>query len=210
MEQFQVYADYGANYELVVRDIEETQQQIMTWPEFDRAIEILSATVNPVRTREENYKKALSVKDLLIKVRRTMYVKKCGILTPPKANPAIAKIRTVVQRFVQVDAGMRRSRSTCLNPGPSLATQHYLPHDEHGQRQSHTNTHAKGHLASGRPSQLLRPGTSIGFLAIARLCRVMRLLAHRVPESWVHQGQIRNVRTLRDDSVARNSGRGDG
>lgn len=68
MLQFQVYADYGANYDLIVRDIEETQQQIVTWEEFDRAIEILSATVNPMKSREENYKKALSVKDLLIKV----------------------------------------------------------------------------------------------------------------------------------------------
>lgn len=68
MLQFQVYADYGANYELVMRDIEETQQTIVTWEEFDRAIEILSATVNPMKSREENYKKALSVKDLLIKV----------------------------------------------------------------------------------------------------------------------------------------------
>lgn len=69
MLQFQVYADYGANYDLIVRDIEETQQQIVTWEEFDRAIEILSATVNPMKSREENYKKALSVKDLLIKVK---------------------------------------------------------------------------------------------------------------------------------------------
>lgn len=70
MLQFQVYADYGANYDLVVRDIEETQQHIVIWEEFDRAIENLSATVNPLNSREENYKKALSVKDLLIKVSR--------------------------------------------------------------------------------------------------------------------------------------------
>lgn len=68
MPQFQVYADYGANYELVSRDIEETQQNMTNWSDFDRAIEVLSATVNPVRTREENRKKALTVKDLLIKV----------------------------------------------------------------------------------------------------------------------------------------------
>lgn len=68
MPQFQVYADYGANYELVVRDIEETQQSIASWSEFDRAIEVLSATVNAVKNREENQKKALTVKDLLIKV----------------------------------------------------------------------------------------------------------------------------------------------
>ena len=68
MPQFCVYSDYGANYELVIRDIEETQQSIAAWSDFDRAIEVLSATVNPVRSREENQKKALTVKDLLVKV----------------------------------------------------------------------------------------------------------------------------------------------
>lgn len=97
MQQFQVYADYGANYELVVRDIEETQQQIVAWPDFDRAIEILSATVNPVKTREENYKKALSIKDLLIKVACAHNMQQHHVLTPSKANPATTKVRTLVQ-----------------------------------------------------------------------------------------------------------------
>jgi len=99
MHQFQVYADYGANYEMVVRDIEEIQQQITAWPDFDRAIEILSATVNPMRTREDNYRKALSVKDLLIKVSgiNSMQGLKTDIF---KANSTTTKIRTPVQRLV--------------------------------------------------------------------------------------------------------------
>jgi hypothetical protein len=60
----------------------------VTWPDFDRAIEILSATVNPMRTREENYKKALSVKDLLIKVICTNDLRRPCILTAPQANSA--------------------------------------------------------------------------------------------------------------------------
>lgn len=81
MPQFHVYSDYGANYELVTRDIEETQQSIAVWSEFDRAIEVLSATVNPVRSREENQKKALTVKDLLIKVSGQMTSKQSLSLT---------------------------------------------------------------------------------------------------------------------------------
>lgn len=81
MPQFHVYSDYGANYELVARDIEETQQSIAAWSEFDRAIEVLSATVNPVRSREENQKKALTVKDLLIKVSGQMTSKQSLSLT---------------------------------------------------------------------------------------------------------------------------------
>ena len=68
MSRFAVYEDYGANYELVQRDVDEIQRGILAWPDFDRAIEALSAHVNPVKSREANRKKAMTVKDLLIKV----------------------------------------------------------------------------------------------------------------------------------------------
>lgn len=90
---FQIYADYGANYDMIARDLEETQQNIAAWPDFDRAIEVLSATVNPVRTREQNHKKALSVKDLLIKVIQATSVLTVILLTMRrKADPTPSKI----------------------------------------------------------------------------------------------------------------------
>ena len=52
------------------RDIDETQRAIAGWHDFDRAIEVLAAHVNPVKSRESNRKKALTIKDLLIKVSR--------------------------------------------------------------------------------------------------------------------------------------------
>jgi hypothetical protein len=98
IQHFQVYADYGANYDLIARDIEETQQNIAAWPDFDRAIELLSATVNPVRTREQNHKKALSVKDLLIKVSQTEPDPTVTWLTLRfKADPTPTKIRAFIQ-----------------------------------------------------------------------------------------------------------------
>ena len=68
IERFSVYEEYGANFELVQRDVEDIQRAITSWPEFDRAIEALSAHVNPVQSREANRRKALTIKDLLIKV----------------------------------------------------------------------------------------------------------------------------------------------
>jgi len=53
---------------LLHRDIDETQRAIATWPEFDKAIEALSTHINPMNSREANKKKALTIKDLLIKV----------------------------------------------------------------------------------------------------------------------------------------------
>lgn len=68
MPRFSAYEDYGANYDLVQLDIEETQRSIAGWADFDKAIEAISAHVNPTRSREANRKRATTVKDLLIKV----------------------------------------------------------------------------------------------------------------------------------------------
>ena len=70
MCRFAMYEEYGANFELVQRDVDEIQRLNTAWLDFDRAIEVLSAHVNPVKSREANQKKAMTVKDLLIKVGR--------------------------------------------------------------------------------------------------------------------------------------------
>lgn len=69
MDRFQAYEEFGLNYELVQRDIDEAQRTIVAWQDYDRAIEAISSTINPVKSREANRKKAMTVKDLLIKVR---------------------------------------------------------------------------------------------------------------------------------------------
>lgn len=69
IDRFLAYEEYGANYDLVQKDIEETQRATAMWADFDKAIEALSVHVNPVRSREANRKRAMTVKDLLIKVR---------------------------------------------------------------------------------------------------------------------------------------------
>ena len=121
MSGFTVYEEYGANYELVQRDINDTQRAINGWPDFDRAIEVLSAHVNPIQTREANRKKAMTVKDLLIKVSiGWSWVFVLFELTRARtANPATPKIRTVVQRPLQANSGLRRSR--CQRYNPALA-----------------------------------------------------------------------------------------
>ena len=68
MDRFDAYQEFGANYALVQSDIDEMQRAIPSWSDYDRAIEALSAHINPARSREANQKKAMTVKDLLIKV----------------------------------------------------------------------------------------------------------------------------------------------
>ena len=68
MKRFALYEEYGARCEMMQDDIDLTQKTSFSAADYDKAIETLSASVNPVKTREANRKKALSVKDLLIKV----------------------------------------------------------------------------------------------------------------------------------------------
>lgn len=53
---------------MIKQDVNQIQSLIATWPDFDRAIEALSTALNPVKSREANRRKALTIKDLLIKV----------------------------------------------------------------------------------------------------------------------------------------------
>ena len=82
MSRFALYEEYGANYELVQRDVDGTQRNTPAWADFNKAIEALSEHINPVNSREANRKKAMTIKDLLIKVsQRCVYVMRNQSLT---------------------------------------------------------------------------------------------------------------------------------
>ncbi|RMZ19616.1 hypothetical protein D0859_16390 [Hortaea werneckii] len=67
IERFTEYERFGGYYELVRADIDQMSTSMATWSEYDSAIETLAYTINPVQSRDANKRKALTVKDLLIK-----------------------------------------------------------------------------------------------------------------------------------------------
>lgn len=67
LKRLKIYEEFGSNFEIMQKDIEETQQIITRWPDYDKAIEALSITIGAAKDRAANHKKALTVKDLLIK-----------------------------------------------------------------------------------------------------------------------------------------------
>ena len=68
MPRFSAYDQYAANFESLQRSVDGMQKETAAWEEYNRAIELLAAHVNPIRTWHANSRKAMTVKDLLIKV----------------------------------------------------------------------------------------------------------------------------------------------
>lgn len=68
MQRFRIYEEYAARCELLYADIDHTQKAMASGHEYDKGIETLHASLNPVNARSSQVKKALGLKDLLVKV----------------------------------------------------------------------------------------------------------------------------------------------
>ncbi|KAL8866971.1 MAG: hypothetical protein Q9174_005962, partial [Haloplaca sp. 1 TL-2023] len=62
-----VYEEYGAKYELMLRDMATTAKSITNWQAFERCIESLANSLAASSVRDEPKRKGLSLEDLLIK-----------------------------------------------------------------------------------------------------------------------------------------------
>lgn len=67
MKRFSLYEEYGAKCEMLHADVDMSQKTALVGHDYDKAIETLSASLNPINTRAVNLRKALGLKDLLIK-----------------------------------------------------------------------------------------------------------------------------------------------
>ncbi len=72
MMRFFVYEEYGAKYELMLRDLTSTSRSIPNWHAYERGIEALANSLASSSTQGEICRKGLTFEDLLIKVRRSI------------------------------------------------------------------------------------------------------------------------------------------
>lgn len=68
LPRFFAYEEYGAKYEMMVRDLAATYKTTGSNDAFERGIEVLSRTLESINNRDEHGKKGLSFADLVIKV----------------------------------------------------------------------------------------------------------------------------------------------
>lgn len=70
MNRFFIYEEYGAKYELMIKDVASAHRTMPKWQSYQKGLEILAASLGSINTQDENSKKkSLTIGDLLVKVR---------------------------------------------------------------------------------------------------------------------------------------------
>ncbi|KAI9730456.1 MAG: hypothetical protein M1818_008151 [Claussenomyces sp. TS43310] len=67
MHRFFAYEEYGAKYEMLVKDVASTYRTIPQWDIYQKGLEALAASVASINNQKDHSKKSLTVGDLLVK-----------------------------------------------------------------------------------------------------------------------------------------------
>ncbi|OTA04214.1 hypothetical protein A9Z42_0047820 [Trichoderma parareesei] len=67
ISRFFMYEEYGATYEMMIKDIASAQEAMPDWETYQKGLEALALALGSAKGSEEGTKKALTVNDLLVK-----------------------------------------------------------------------------------------------------------------------------------------------
>ena len=68
MNRFFVYEEYGAKYELMIKDVASTYRTIPQWEVYQKGLEALASSLASINSQIDTAKKSLTIGDLLVKV----------------------------------------------------------------------------------------------------------------------------------------------
>lgn len=68
VNRFFIYKEYGAKYEMMMKDVASANQAMPQWETFQKGLEALATILSSVKNAEERSRKALTIADLLVKV----------------------------------------------------------------------------------------------------------------------------------------------
>jgi hypothetical protein len=69
MNRFFIYEEYGAKYELMIKDVASAHRTMPKWESYQKGLETLAAALGTGRGQGDHAKKSLTIGDLLVKVR---------------------------------------------------------------------------------------------------------------------------------------------
>jgi len=69
MNRFFIYEEYGAKYELMIKDVASAHRTMPRWQSYQKGLEVLAASVSSMDSQDGDHsKKSLTIGDLLVKV----------------------------------------------------------------------------------------------------------------------------------------------
>lgn len=68
MHRFFVYEEYGAKYEMMIKDVAAAARIMPQWETYQRGLEALAASLGSVNQQMDRSRKSLTMGDLLVKV----------------------------------------------------------------------------------------------------------------------------------------------
>ncbi|KAI0890048.1 Dbl homology domain-containing protein [Annulohypoxylon maeteangense] len=67
MNRFFIYEEYGAKYELMIKDVAATHRELPQWETYQKGLEALAASLGAVNYHLDHHRKSLTIGDLLVK-----------------------------------------------------------------------------------------------------------------------------------------------
>ena len=67
MNRFFIYEEYGAKYELMIKDVATTYRTMPQWETYQKGFEALATSLASLNSQHDSSRKALTIADLLVK-----------------------------------------------------------------------------------------------------------------------------------------------
>jgi hypothetical protein len=69
MSRFFIYEEYGAKYEMMIKEVASAYRTMPQWETYQKGLEALASSLSSMNGQQDNPKKAMTIGDLLVKVR---------------------------------------------------------------------------------------------------------------------------------------------
>jgi hypothetical protein len=71
INRFFIYEEYGAKYELMIKDVAAAPRTMPGWASYQKGLEVLASSLGSADSRDDHSRRALTLADLLVKVKPT-------------------------------------------------------------------------------------------------------------------------------------------
>lgn len=102
MNRFFIYKEYGAKYDMMTADISAAPSSMPDWELYQKGLEALASTVRSAKGNADTLKKALTLSDLLMKVRPEPYSLSMAVVLTSQANSTYLQIPALIFGAAQV------------------------------------------------------------------------------------------------------------